>query len=146
METTPQTLQQIDRAIRKIADKFPPEAEPTLLTDVHIRVIQETGELLAFDDEDREITRCIVESWIDAKDEDFYDQVASVLRKAFREHGELIDSMSIMKPYSFVLENDDLDVQYELYVVDDDTVIIDPDLMEGLNDDLDEFFQKLMAK
>lgn len=144
METTPQTLLQIERAIRKIAEKFPTEEEPTTLTDIHIRVAPETGELVAFDDDDREITRCIIEAWIDEKDEDFYDQAASLLRKSLREHSDMIDSMSILKPFSFVLENEELDMPYELYLADGDTVIVDTDLMEGLNDDLDDFFQKLM--
>jgi hypothetical protein len=146
METTPQTLLQIERAIRKIAEKFPTEVEPTTLTDIHIRVTPETGELVAFDDDDREITRCIIEAWIDEKDEDFYDHAASLLRKTLRERSEMIDSMSILKPFSFVLENEELDVLYELYVADGDTVIIDADLMEGLNDELDDFFQDLMKK
>jgi len=144
MKTTTQTLQQIDRAIRKIADKFPPEVEATQLTDIHIRVAQDTGELVAFDDDDREITRCVIDEWIEAKEEDFYEEVAALLRKAFAEHRKLVDAMSVLKPYSFVLENDELDVQYELYVVDGDTIIIDPDLMEGLNDDLDDFLKNLM--
>lgn len=144
MKTTPQTLQQIDRAIRKIADKFPPEIEASLLTDVHIRVNQETGELVAFDDDDHEITRCVVEEWINSQDEDFYDHAASLLRKALSENRKIVDAMSILKPYSFVMENDELDQQYELYVVDGDTVIIDPDLMQGLDDDLDNFFKDLM--
>jgi hypothetical protein len=144
MKTTNLTLQQISRAIRKIADKFPPEEEAILLTDVHIRVAQDTGELVAYDDDDREITRCIIEEWIDSKDEDFYEEVAKLLRKAFVEQSQLVDAMSILKPYSFVLENDELDLQYELYVVDGDTVIINPDLMEGLNNDLDDFLKHLM--
>ena len=61
MKANEQTLQQIERAIRKVADKFPPVEEPTVLTDIHLRVNQETGELLAFDDDDNEITRCVVE-------------------------------------------------------------------------------------
>ncbi len=144
MKTTNLTLQQISRAIRKIADKFPPEEEAILLTDVHIRVAQDTGELVAYDDDDREITRCIIEEWIDSKDEDFYEEVAKLLRKVFVEQSQLVDAMSILKPYSFVLENDELDLQYELYVVDGDTVIINPDLMEGLNNDLDDFLKHLM--
>ena len=146
MKTTPQTLQQIDRAIRKIADKFPPQEEASLLTDVHLRVAQETGELVAYDDDDHEITRCVIDEWIDARDDDFYEQVAAILRKALLEHSKQVESMSVLKPYSFVLENDELDVQYELYVVDGDTVIIDPDLMEGLDEDLDDFFKKLMRE
>ncbi len=144
MKTTPQTLQQIDRAIRKIADKFPVGEEASQLTDIHIRVMQETGELVVYDDDDKEVTRCIIEEWIDAKDEDFYEQVASVLRKALMEHSDEIEKMSILTPFSFVLENDEVDVTYELYVVDGDTVIIDPDLMEGLEEDLNKFFKKLM--
>ena len=44
MKASEQTIQQIERAIRKIAAKFPPEAEANDMTDIHIRVIQETGE------------------------------------------------------------------------------------------------------
>ena len=51
-----------------------------------------------------------------------------------------------MKPYSFVLENDDKETVAELYVADDDTIIIGGDLMEGLDKDLDNFFDSLMKE
>ncbi len=38
MKPTEQTLQEAERAIRKIAEKFPPTEEATQLTDIHIRV------------------------------------------------------------------------------------------------------------
>lgn len=41
-----------------------------------------------------------------------------------------------MKPYSYVLEDDDKDSIAELYVVDDDTIIVGGDLMDGLDEDL----------
>ena len=72
MKATEQTLQQIDRALRKTAEKFPPTEEATQMTDIHLRVTQESGELLAFDDDDQELMRCVVEQWIDNKDDDFY--------------------------------------------------------------------------
>jgi hypothetical protein len=144
MVPTEQTLQQIERAIKKIADKFPPSEEASLLTDIHIKVVQETGELMAFDDDDNEITRCIVEQWIDDKTDDFYEQIADVLRRVFRAHSELVENMSVLKPYSFVLESDDREEQHELYVVDGDTVIIDSGLMDNLDAELDSFFNDLM--
>ena len=52
--------------------------------------------------------------------------------------------MSILKPFSFVLEDDDKETIEELYLVDDETVIIDPDLMEGLDKDLNEFLENLL--
>lgn len=146
MNMTSQTAQQIGRAIRKIADKFPQDVEASVLTDIHLRVSQDSGELIAFDDDDAEITRCVVEEWIDAKDEDFYEQVASVLRKSLAEHSQTIEAMSILHPFAFVLENDEQDIQHELYVVDGDTVIIDPELMKGLDKDLDDFLAQLMKE
>ncbi|UKK49302.1 hypothetical protein L6475_04950 [Prevotella sp. E9-3] len=144
METTEQTLQQIDRAIRKIADKFPAQHEATQLTDIHICVSQDTGELTAFDDDDNEITRCVIEQWIDEKSDDFYEQAASVLRQSLQAQSELVESMSVLKPFAFVLENDEKDEQHELYVVDDDTIIIDPIMMDNLDEDLNTFFENLM--
>ena len=54
--------------------------------------------------------------------------------------------MSILKPFSFVLENDDKESVEELYLVDDEMVIIDPDLMEGLDKELDAFLEKLLKE
>ena len=45
---------------------------------------------------------------------------------------------------SFVLEDDDKETIAELYLVDDETVIIDPDLMEGLDKDLNDFLENLL--
>ncbi|MBQ8047420.1 MAG: hypothetical protein IJ196_05805 [Prevotella sp.] len=138
-----QTTQQIDRAIRKIAQKFPYADDTAFVTDIHLRATQESGELLAFDDDDNEINRCVIEQWIDNKDEDFYESVTDVLRNRLKHSHELVDSMGIMKPYSFVLEDEDKETIAELYVADDETIIIGDDLMKDLDEDLDEFFKKL---
>jgi hypothetical protein len=143
MKTTELTIQQIERAIRKIADKFPPSEEANVMTDIHFRVTQETGELMAFDDNDEELNRCIIEDWIDNTDDDFFEHIPSVFRKCLDKMRDTVENMSILKPFSFVLENDDKESVAELYLVDDETVIIDPDLMQGLNEDLDDFFKKL---
>ena len=146
MNTSEQTLQLIERAIRKIADKFPAKEEASLMTDIHIRVTQETGEMVAYNDDDVEITRCVIEQWINNADDSFYDQIAPVIRKCLVKMKDTIDQMSILKPFSFVLENDDKESVEELYLVDDETVIIDPDLMEGLGEDLDAFLEKLLKE
>ena len=142
MNTSEQTFQQIERAIRKIADKFPVKEEASIMTDIHIRVTQETGEMVVYNDEEAEITRCIIEQWINNADNYFYDQIASVIRKCLTKHKDTIEQMSILNPFSFVLENDDKESVAELYLMDDETVIIDPDLMEGLDEDLDAFLEK----
>ena len=121
MKATEQTLQQIERAIRKVADKFPNNTEDSVLTDIHLRV-----------------------QWIDNKDDNFYEEVATVLRSVLTKQKNVIEAMSILKPYSFVLEDDDHEHIAELYLVDDDTAIMDQELMAGLDKDLDSFLDKLL--
>lgn len=144
MKANEQTIQQVDRAIRKVAEKFPLTGEATLLTDIHLRVNQETGELLAFDDEDKEINRCVVEQWIDNKDDDFFDEVAAFIRKRLHAHAKLVDNLGILKPYAFVLEDEEKEPIAELYVADDDTVILSPIEVDDLEKDLDDFLKDLL--
>ena len=146
MKLTERTSQQIERFITKIAQKFPTNEDTNILTDIHLRVIQDSGEMLAFDDDDQEITRCVIEDWIDNKDENFYEESISILRKSLQQQHDVIDKMGILKPFSFVMENDDQETVAELYVADDDTVIIGGDIMENLDKDLDDFFANLMKE
>ena len=141
MEITEQTILQVERFIKKVAQKFPTveESEASLLTDIHIRVSQDSGEMLAFDDDDVEITRCVVEQWIDCKDE-----IADCLRGLLRKNAEIIDNLGLLKPYSFVLEDDDKQHLGELYLADDDTIILGGDLMQNLDQDLDGFLDELL--
>ena len=141
-----QTTQQIERFLKKIAQKFPLNEETSLVTDIHVRVSQESGEMVAFDDDDKEITRCVVEQWIENNDEDFYESVHDILTTTFASMSKTLDNLGILKPYSFVLENDEKEGIAELYLADDDTIIIGKDLMEGLDTDLDSFFDSLMKE
>lgn len=141
-----QTTQQIERFLKKIAQKFPANEDTSLVTDIHVRVSQDSGEMVAFDDDDKEITRCVVEQWIGNTDEDFYDEVERVLHNTIKAFDVVADNLGILKPYSFVLENDDKEAVGELYIADDDTVIIGKDLMEGLDSDLDSFLDTLLKE
>lgn len=145
MNTSEQTLLQIERFFNKIFQKYPETNEENcVLTDIHILVNQDSGEMKAYDDKEEEITRCVVEQWIDNKDELFYGYVTDVLRKMLADKSSDIEKLGILKPYSFVLEDDDNENIAELYVADGDTIIIGEDLMSDLDEDLDKFFDNLI--
>lgn len=146
MNTIEQTTQQIERFIHKIGQKFPACDECDIVTDIHVCANQDTGELLAYDDNENEITRCVIEQWIGNTDDNFYDRITLQLRKIFKREAEIVDHLGILKPYSFVLESDERMPIAELYLADDDTVIIDGDLMPGLGKDFDDFLSKLMQE
>ena len=141
-----QSVQQVDRFLRKVMQKFPSTEEPTLITDIHLRISPESGDLMGFDDEDNEISRCVVEEWIDNKNEDFYASAASLLRNRLNALSADVDEIGILKPFSFVLENDDKEHVAELYVSDDDINIIGGDIMDGWDKDLDSFLESLMKE
>ena len=109
------TIQQVERFIKKIAQKFPAQPsneENAVLTDIHASV----------------------------------SQVAKILRDTLRKNSEIVDNLGILKPYSFVLEDDDKENLGELYLADDDTIILGGDLMENLDHDLNEFLDDLLKE
>ena len=147
MNTNEQTLHQIERALKKTAEKFAAiSQEDAVLTDFYLLVRQESGELLVFDDDEREITRCVVEEWIGNSSEDFYTAIQPVLQAALKRCAPLLEEMSVLRPCSFVLLDDEQQTVAELFLIDDDTMILGQDLMVGLSDDLDAFWQKLSAE
>lgn len=146
MEQSHQTIQQVDRAIEKTICKFTGSDESVVFTDLHFRVIPDSGELLSFDDNEEEINRCVINEWIDNTDDSFYHQVAALLRQRLQTHSTHIEKMGISKPFSFVLEDDEHETIAELYLADDETIILGGDLMEDLNTDLEKFFENLMKE
>ncbi len=146
MNVSEQTLQQIERALRKASSKFPAAADAQPLTDIFLQVKQESGELLIFNDSDEELTRCVVEEWIGNTGETFYDEVQDVLHEALAHFKDIAENFNVLKPYSFVLIGEDKETIADVYVVDDDIIVLSGQLMEGLNDDLEKFWEDLAAK
>ena len=145
MKASQQTLQQVERALRKVAEKFPPSAD-LLLTDIHLQVKPDSGELLAFDDDMEELTRVVVEQWIDSQEENFYEAVTPILKQCIAHMRPEIDKMSILHPFSFVLIDEDRETLYDLYLVDEDEMILDTELLTGLDDELNQFLAQLLEE
>ena len=141
-------LQQIQRALRHVATRFPQEQDP-VLTDISLRVFPHSGEIRFFDDEENELMRIVIPEWIKgSREEDFYQKVTPILQEAISGvRQEVIDNMSLLRPYSFVLQDEDGETLSDLYLVDDqETMILSGTLLEGLDDDLNTFFENLMKE
>lgn len=52
--------------------------------------------------------------------------------------------MTILKPFSFVLVDEDKETLAELLLIDDDTLLVNEELLKGLDEELDEFLKKLL--
>lgn len=138
--------QQLVRIINKIAQRYPYVEEPDVMTDIHLRVNQETGDVMAFDDDNVEITRIVVDEWIENGEdsEQFYNNAADAIRNVIMAE-DTASSLGIIMPYNYVLEDETGEHIAELYVVDsEDTIIIGSSFMDGLSEELDEFMKHLM--
>lgn len=144
MDAKQQTIQQIERALYKVVTKCQARYESPVLTDFHIQVKPESGEMLVFNDDDEEITRCVVEEWINSSEEDFYEAVTPVLRQCIQSMQQEWEQLPVLKPYSFVLIDDDGETVCDLFLVDDETLILDKDLLKGLDEELDAFLKDLL--
>ncbi len=145
MNCTNQTLQVVANGLSAVCQHFPQTTDSTLMTDIIMQVNGETGTLRITDDDDNVIFFDTVEEWIGDDSEDFYSSIETLLRQQIHQRAERLDNLAIIKPYSFILVDGDKETVNELYVVDDDTIVFDTsELMQNLDKDLDDFFDKLM--
>ncbi len=145
MKANPQTIQQIQRALRKVADKFPATADP-VLTDIHLQVKPESGELLAFNDDMEELTRIVVDQWLEPTGEDLYEVAATAIKQSISGLRDIVEKMSVLHPFSFVMMGEDNETMQDIYLVDDDNIILDSELLKGLDTELDAFLAHLMEE
>ena len=56
------------------------------------------------------------------------------------------DKVTILKPYSFVLVDEEKETVAELLLIDDDTILVNDELLKGLDKELDDFLKELLEK
>src|SRR5574344_571363 len=133
MKVSNQTAAQVSEVFSEIVKKYPSDSDNKIMSDLSIQVKQDSGELTVYDDDDEEITSCIMEEWVDYKEDNFYEMVRETLRQCIMDHQEELESLSLLRPYSFILVDDEKETISELYLVDDNTIIIEnEELMKGL--------------
>ncbi len=143
MKATQQTLQQIQRAIHKVAEKYPPTADP-VMTDLHMQVKPEGGELRIFNDDMEELMRIVVDQWLEPTEDDIYEAAAVAIKQSISALRSEVEQMSILHPFSFVLMGEDEETLSDIYIVDDDQLILDTELLKGLDEELDQFLEDLL--
>ncbi len=138
----------IESGIRKVWAHYPADAERQTVTDIYFYPKADSGELIVCDDDDHELVQIFVEEWNEYDGDDFYETVACEIRPILsRLKGQgVFDQTGLMKPYSVILVNDDRETVAELMLVDDDTLLLDDELLKGLDEELDAFLKDLLEK
>ena len=145
MKLSTNTVADIVKAIEQTAERLAQTTDEAVLTDLYIRVNPADGVLTICDDDDRQLAACTVGEWGEREhDAKLHDEMVKCLRRILEDNRTLIDKISILRPYSFVLEDNANEMTDDIYLVDDNTFLISGELMEGLDDELSDFLRKLM--
>ena len=149
MKMSEQSRASLVSALKTALCRYTSEGDETVVTDIHLQPNSESGELIIFDDDDQELSRTIINEWVEYESDDFYTVVEPILRaevEALKESGKL-EKLCLMKPYSFVLVDEDKETVAELLLVDeDDTLLLNDELLKGLDEELDAFLKDLLER
>ncbi len=148
MKLSQTSLSLIENTIRKAIEKYTCGCEQTIVTDIHLLANQGSGELAILNDEDEELGCATIEEWITYEGNNFYEDVErtlSALLNNMKSAGDF-DKLGILKPYSFVLIDDEKETVTELLLMDDDTLLVNDELLKGLDEELDAFLKDLLEK
>ena len=143
MKMSEQSRASIVSALKTALCRYASEGDETVVTDIHLQPNSESGELIIFDDDDQELSRTIINEWVEYESDDFYTVVEV---EALKESGKL-EKLCLMKPYSFVLVDEDKETVAELLLVDEDeTLLLNDELLKGLDEELDAFLKDLLER
>lgn len=148
MKLSQSALSLLQDTIKQAIGKYTCGCEQTVVTDIHLQASQNSGELSIFDDDDDELANTTIEEWMTYDGDDFYEnaeRILSTLLCNMKNEGAF-DKLTIMKPFSFVLVDEDKETVNELLLMDDDTLLVNEELLKGLDEELDTFLKNLLEK
>ena len=142
MSISRETQNKLQSVIEKMTKEFI-TAEETRVTDFNIKVNGENGELVISDDDSKVLARVHIIEWEGVHDEAVFEKELRTILVKMQEGGAF-DNLNIAKPYSFVLTDDDDVAIVDLLLVDDDTLILSEDLLEGFDEEMNQFLKHLL--
>lgn len=152
MKLSEQSRALLESVLQTLVDRYGSQCAEPVLTDFHFHASQDTGDLTVTDDDGTVICQVNVMEWCsnttdDDASEDFNTIVRAQLADTiarFNKEGAL-ENLSVWKPYSLVLVDDDFETVCDLLLVDDDTLIVTDQLLQGLDDELNSFLEDLLS-
>ena len=144
MSLSRETHDKLQEAIIKMTKGFI-TAEETKVTDFHIYVDGNSGDVNIMDDDDNCLARVHILEWEGQHDEEVFEKGFRTMLGEMYKNGHF-DNLNIAKPYSFVLTDEDHQAIVDLLIVDDDTIILNEDLLKGFDEEMDEFLKQLLEE
>lgn len=148
MDLSEKNKKDIAQCILKAVGKFDKSVrDEEEVTDFYISVNPDEGCLKITDDDENVLSSIKTEELTECDSEEPEGETTSLLRKILhdmRSEG-CFENLNIMLPYSFLLTDISGQTVTDLLIMDDDdTIIIGDELMQGMDEDLDNFLENLL--
>lgn len=147
MKLSQSSLSQIENVIRQAIAKYH-GCEENVVSDIHLQATPTSGELIIFDDDDTQLAATTIEEWTNYEGTNFQADVERILSTALNtmKAAGNFDKLTLLKPYSFVLVDEDKETITELLLMDDNTLFLNDELLKGLDEELNAFLKELLEK
>ena len=133
MKLSQPALSLLEETIKQAIGKYACGCEQTVVTDIHLQANQSSGEFSIFDDDDKELASTTIEEWMTYEGDDFYENMERIL-------SNLLCNLKNRGAF------DKLTTIAELLLLDDDTLLVNEELLKGLDEELDAFLKDLLEK
>jgi len=139
----------IESTFTKVLEKIEKDGLINQISDLHVQIDQESGEISVFDDTESLLEKTVIFDWVENKQpEDIFNKHAiSLIKTALVSLAakEAFEHPNITKPFSVNLSDEDFTVIEELLFIDDAVLRLDDPLLKDLDADLDDFLDKLLS-
>lgn len=139
----------IESVFTKVLDRLQKDNGIALISDLHVQIDRESGELSLYDDRGSLLEKIVIFDWINSKQpEELFIKHASSLIKAALSSLVSKDAFNIpclLKPFSVNLVDEEFTDQEELLFLDDELLRIDDPLLKDIDAELDDFLAKLLS-
>ena len=135
----------IESSLKKAISKLLQVKEQPIISDIYLQVTV-AGEFVVYDDNDQEFARATIAEWVDCQEDVLIKESQELLTKLLNKQNEsgAFNQLPLLKPYSFVLVDEEKETIADLLLMDDDTMLLSEGLLQGLDEELDAFLKDLL--
>ncbi len=135
----------IESSLKKAINKLLQVKEQPIISDIYLQVTV-AGEFVVYDDNDQEFARATIAEWVDCQEDVLIKESQELLTKLLNKQNEsgAFNQLPLLKPYSFVLVDEEKETIADLLLMDDDTMLLSEGLLQGLDEELDAFLKDLL--
>ena len=147
MSLSKQSRENLLDAILSIADNLN-KTENAMVTDFYFQVDMSNGVLTIYDDDDNTMAQATIDEWKVTEQSEERSSVEKTLRSELAQMQKvgLFDKINILKPYMCTLVDEKKESIVDLIYIDDDTLILDSELLKGLDQEMDDFLKHLLEE